>query len=301
MVIGFGNQGKKRARVLGDRLIATIDPFSDLADYASILEALHEVEFSKAFVCVPDSEKSAIIDQLIDRSIHILVEKPLNLELTSLQSIQAKASEKRVAIYTAYNHRFEPAIRKVKSILDSGVIGSVYSSSMYYGNGTAALVRESPWRDHKSGVIWDLGSHLLDLHNFLFNESIFTEFRLVGCHRHENQSPDHALICGEGSFPMYLEMSLCSWRNSFKVDIVGSEGSVHVDSLCKWGPSTVTLNRRLRPSGKPPCERWIWEQNDPTWQLENDYFLAMCDDLDRYRSQLDTDIAIANCFSRLDL
>ena len=33
---------------------------------------------------------------------------------------------------------------------------------MFYGNGTARLVRDSAWRDQGAGVLPDLGSHLLD-------------------------------------------------------------------------------------------------------------------------------------------
>ena len=33
---------------------------------------------------------------------------------------------------------------------------------MFYGNGTSLLVKSSPWRDKGSGVILDIGSHLLD-------------------------------------------------------------------------------------------------------------------------------------------
>ena len=36
-------------------------------------------------------------------------------------------------------------------------------------------------------------------------------------------------------------MTLLSWRNHFTCDIFAENGSAHIESLCKWGPSTFTL------------------------------------------------------------
>ena len=32
-----------------------------------------------------------------------------------------------------------------------------------------------------------------------------------------------------------LISSLCSWRNTFKADIIFEKGSLHIDNLVKWG------------------------------------------------------------------
>ena len=40
------------------------------------------------------------------------------------------------------------------------------------------------------------------------------------------------------------------WRNTFKCDLIFEKGSIHVDSLCKWGPK-FTIRHRKFPSGKP--------------------------------------------------
>ncbi len=35
-------------------------------------------------------------------------------------------------------------------------------------------------------------------------------------------------------------MTLLMWRNHFTCDILAENGSAHIESLCKWGPSTFT-------------------------------------------------------------
>ena len=63
-------------------------------------------------------------------------------------------------------------------------------------------------------------------------------------------------------------MTLLSWRNHFTCDIFAEKGSAHIESLCKWGPSTFTRRTRVRPSGRPPEEAVTLVQDDPTWAAE---------------------------------
>jgi hypothetical protein len=75
-----------------------------------------------------------------------------------------------------------------------------------------------------------------------------------------------------GSPVLEFEGTMVSWRNTFTLDIFGEHGSVHVFCLCKWGPSTFTLRKRVRPSGRPEEQVETIEMSDPTWALEYDYF-----------------------------
>ena len=78
------------------------------------------------------------------------------------------------------------------------------------------------------------------------------KFCLNSLHCHENISPDHAIISSEKNIPrIELEMTLCMWRNHFTCDVIAEKGSAHIESLCKWGPSTFTHRKRIFPSGRP--------------------------------------------------
>ena len=88
-----------------------------------------------------------------------------------------------------------------------------------------------------------------------------------------NLSPDHVIISSESPLPrIELEMTLCMWRNHFTCDIIGSEGSAHIESLCKWGPSKFTHRRRVFPAGKPLETEIVQSMDDPTWKLEYENF-----------------------------
>src|SRR4029077_19523788 len=73
-----------------------------------------------------------------------------------------------------------------------------------------------------------------------------------------------------------LEMTLLNWRNHFTCDLFAENGSAHIQSLCKWGPSSFTFRRRVLPSGRPPEETITLAQDDPTWDIEYAHFKSLC-------------------------
>jgi hypothetical protein len=73
-----------------------------------------------------------------------------------------------------------------------------------------------------------------------------------------------------------MEVALLSWRNHFYCDIFAENGSAHIESLCKWGPSTFTVRERKLPSGRPDEESVTLVQPDPTWDMEYQHFKTLC-------------------------
>ena len=281
IVVGMGIQGKKRLAIAGKDAVGTVDPVG-AAQFKNIQDVPIN-SYDAALVCTPDGAKFEILEYLASNKKHALVEKPL---LTSnpdeITKIANLAEKNRVTMYTAYNHRFEPHIMRMKETIDSGKLGKIYMARFFYGNGTARDVRNSVWRDKGMGVLPDLGSHLLDMGLFLFGEvpSLETsEFKPWSFDCFENKSLDHFLFGSaktDSAPQLTFEATLLSYRNSFFADVYGENGSAHINCLCKWGPSIFTYRKRVLPSGKPDQEHHTLECADPTWAIEYDYFKNLC-------------------------
>ena len=275
VIVGVGVQGRKRRAVAGADVVATVDPVAPDAKYRA-LEDVPLDDYEAALVCTPDRAKLAALAYLLSHGKHVLVEKPLLADdAASLHGLANLASQSNVACYTAYNHRFEPHVRRLKEVLDAGRLGNVYLARLFYGNGTARDVQRSAWRDQGAGVLTDLGSHLLDLTLFLFGtrEGPFVPW---GAYRFENRAYDHCSFGFTGRPAFEYQVSLVSWRNTFSIDVVGEKGSAHVHGLCKWGPSTLTVRKRVLPSGRPDEEVKTITGPDPTWELEYAHFKQLC-------------------------
>jgi len=272
IVAGLGVQGYKRRKYAGKDFVASVDPVNQEAEYRNIEEVPLD-SYDAVLACIPDEPKITLLRYALFHGKHVLVEKPLwasgNEEITELELL---AKAKNTLCYTAYNHRFEPHFIHMRDLIASGKLGKIYSCRMFYGNGTARLVRDSLWRDQGDGVLPDLGSHLLDTCRFWFGNEL-GEFNLTAAHRFENLAPDHIIISSEENKPRFeLEMTLCMWRNHFTCDILAEKGTAHIESLCKWGPTTFSYRTRILPSGRPPETSVTLVQEDPTWEAEYNHF-----------------------------
>ena len=275
VVVGLGIQGKKRKAIAGDEVVACVDVTATGVDYKTIDEVPLS-SYDAALVCTPDQEKLDILRYLLSHRKHVLVEKPLLAESEEeLRELLKLSRSTHTACYTAYNHRFEPNLVRLKETLDSGVLGGIYLARIFYGNGTARDVKNSIWRDQGIGVLSDIGSHLLDIMLFFFG-SFDSKFEMWSYDTFENRACDHVLFGSRGKPVLEMEATLLSWRNTFNMDLYGERGSAHVDCLCKWGPSTFTTRTRVLPSGRPREEVQTIESPDPTWEIEYRYFKDLC-------------------------
>ena len=279
IVVGYGVQGRKRKAAAGSDCVAVVDPVAPDVGYRTV-EEVPLGDYDAALVCTPDEPKLRLLSYLLGHGKHVLVEKPLLAgDDADLAGLEQLARANRAVCYTAYNHRFEPHFIRMKELLASGALGRVYALRMFYGNGTARLVRDSAWRDHGAGVLPDLGSHLLDTLQFWFPDAPRWQYRLRLVRANENRSFDHVVVDAvpsDAAPAVQLEMTLLMWRNHFTADVLAENGSAHIESLCKWGPTTFTHRVRVLPSGRPPEHAVTLVQDDPTWALEYAHFIGLC-------------------------
>jgi predicted dehydrogenase len=296
IVVGMGVQGKKRKVILGKKFVYSVDKFIK-SDFKKLSDVPKD-HYDTVFVCVPDKEKTNIVNYCIDNKKHILVEKPfLSKNNKIFKNFQKRAIRKKIVFYTAYNHRFEPIIVKMMDLIKSKKLGKIYKCRMFYGNGTSMLVKKSKWRDKGKGVLTDIGSHLIDICFYWFGTKI-NSLKIVELNRFENKAPDHAIVSFKiKKIKFELEMTLCMWKNSFTCDVLASKGSAHLNSLCKWGQNSLIYRKRKYPSGLPYEKKYSFKKGDPTWKSEFLYFKNLIKK--NSKTDLKKDRLINNCFLKL--
>lgn len=269
IVVGLGVQGKKRIEILGENIVSTVDKYNT-AQYKSIADVPTNI-YTTVFNCVPDDDKLSIIEYCILNSKNIMVEKPLILRENQFKNLENRCNEAGILLTTAYNHRFEPHIYNTKQLLEKERIGKILGIRIFYGNGTAHLVRNTKWKNEGLGVGIDLGSHLMDLLMYFFGKQDF-DFNSRSW-SYITDCPDRVVILGNfGQISVNMEMTYLSWKNTFELEIYGDEGTIKINSLCKWSESILYLSKRVHPSGIPEQTQTVASKGDTTWALEIDNF-----------------------------
>lgn len=293
LIIGYGVQGKKRIKYLKDKSII-LDNKNKLSDFNSISQ-INLKKITHAYVCTPESYKFFYIKKLLQNNIKVLIEKPLSLTKKQFREISSLIKKNSVCLYTAYNHRFEPHLITVKNELKKKTIGKIYKVNLYYGNGTARLWKND-WRENKkNSILHDLGVHLIDTFNFWFGYTP-KKYKVDVKLKNELKCYDYISFSSRKNISVTFTTSIINWRNHFQADIIGSKGSIHVECLCKWGPSKLTIRKRKFPSGKPSEKIKIIRSEDPTWRMEEDYFRKLKNSKD---SNLKNDIIYSKILNEI--
>jgi len=131
VVVGLGNIGQRRRALLGERCVATADPFNEAAEYRSVRDVPTDA-YDAAVLAIPDDDKIALVTYLLEHGKHVLVEKPLPLpDEETARRLELLARERGLALYTAYNHRFEPMLSALWEQVESGTIGEIYHGRLF--------------------------------------------------------------------------------------------------------------------------------------------------------------------------
>ncbi len=106
---------------------------------------------------------------------HIICEKPLARNAAEAKKMLDAVTSAGVKHMCAFNYRFVPAIRQAKLLLDEGALGEIYHfRARYLQEWIADPEFAMVWRLVKevcgSGVLGDLGAHIIDLGRFLIGE-----------------------------------------------------------------------------------------------------------------------------------
>lgn len=171
-IIGVGNMGKNHARIYSK--IADLVAISDVAEkrgreiaakyhaifYKDYKQMLREQKLEAVSVVVPTLFHKDVVADCLKRSIPTLVEKPIAGNLSDASKMFRLSRKNRTLLMIGHVERFNPAIIKLKKIIDEDKLGKIISL-------LAIRVGISPPNPDASDVALDLGIHDIDIFNFL--------------------------------------------------------------------------------------------------------------------------------------
>ena len=108
----------------------------------------------------------------------MICEKPLAAAVQEAKELYEYAQKKKVKSFCGFNYRFVPAVLLAKQLIDSGVMGRVYSFNGVYLQDVGAYedtAYEKLWYadgPKASGVSYGIGGHLIDIARFLVGEIV---------------------------------------------------------------------------------------------------------------------------------
>ena len=201
------------------------------------LEEFLVLNLNGIIVSNPTSLHVKTILSLASLNIPIFVEKPIASEIKELTQL---ANFNKNLITVGYCLRYHPIIRKVKSLLDSNVIGDVFQSRIQVGQ---YLPSWHPYTDYRKEYFSrkDLGggairtlSHELDLLVFFFKEPEKVHSLTDKISDLEIDVDDYSIIIAKyKTMVARVELDFFSLNINREGSIYGKKGEIHYDVINK--------------------------------------------------------------------
>lgn len=268
-IIGFGLSGRVfHAPFIhvhpGFRLKSVVERNSSssgtIYPYIQVVSNYHQViddpEIELVVVAVPNVLHYQMVKDSLEAGKHVVVEKPFtptSAEGLGLIEISEKTGKK---IFVYHNRRWDGDFKTLKKIKDQKLVGEFREYEAHFDRFTPTRTRAA-WRDEPnpaSGVLFDLGPHLIDQALTLFGlpAEIYADIR----YQRENSKVDDyfQIELYYESFKAILKAGVFVKEGGPRYILHGSKGS-----FVKYGidPQEALLKKGMMPVGED------WGAEDP--------------------------------------
>lgn len=150
--------------------------------YTDYEKLLAEGRPDAVHICLPHYLHSKVAIAAFERGIHVLTEKPMDIDLHSAERAALCADKNGVKFGVIMQCRYNDSVQLVKQALDSGKLGKIVSarSTLTWAR-PDSYYAESDWKGtwdkEGGGVIIDQAIHSIDLVNWL----VQSEPEVVSC------------------------------------------------------------------------------------------------------------------------
>ncbi len=235
-VIGTGNMGKHHARVYSE--LGCLSAVSDMDQgksrdigerfgcrhYSDHNEMLEKEDLDCVSICVPTVYHRAIALDCIAKGVHVLVEKPISNTVESAREMIDSARARGVKLGVGHIERFNPAVMKLKEIIDSGELGKVNTI-------IARRVGAFPPQIKDANVVIDLAVHDIDIFNLILGKRPQSGYAVGGRALINNREDFADILFDYGSVSAFIEANWITPVKIRKLSITGSEGYAELNYI----------------------------------------------------------------------
>jgi 2-desacetyl-2-hydroxyethyl bacteriochlorophyllide A dehydrogenase len=142
---------------------------------ASLEEALDRTRVDAVFLSVPHDLHAPLAIRAAEAGLHVVVEKPLAVDLPAAEEIAAAATEAGVALSVCFSYRYYPTVQAARALVKAGALGPLRGVTVLfhadkppsYWSGGFSGRAASGWRASRSraggGVLIMNLAHYVDL------------------------------------------------------------------------------------------------------------------------------------------
>ena len=149
--------------------VAVAEEFGFEKAYLSFEEMLLDPSVDVIDICTPNIYHYDMIKAAFASGKHVYCEKPLCESYERSREIAELAKSSGSICSIVFNNRHLAAVKRAKQMIDGGLLGRIVSFNFEYLHDSCTFPDKAPgWKQNadicgEGGVLFDLGSHIIDL------------------------------------------------------------------------------------------------------------------------------------------
>jgi UDP-N-acetylglucosamine 3-dehydrogenase len=236
-VIGTGAMGQNHVRIYSEMDGVKLAGISDVDQnrveaMASQFKTKPFTDYKKMFaegldavsVVVPTKLHKQVVLDALDAGIHVLVEKPIADSVENADLMIEAARKAGKVLMVGHIERFNPAVIKLKEIIQSGTLGKIVSIS------TKRVGPYNP-RIRDVGVVLDIGVHDIDIISYLYGKKINSVYAIAGADIHSFEDHASIILRMDHNFAGVVETNWLTPHKVRQLTAIGVKGVAYLDYI----------------------------------------------------------------------
>ena len=243
-----------------ENIKAAKQDFPDASVVSEFSDILEDPAVDLIIVLLPNQLHYKFAKAALEAGKNVLVEKPFTTKTSEAEELIELARQKDLILSVNHNRRWDSDARTVRKLLKNRILGEVVEYEANFDRFRDKV--KTGWKEDPenpgSGILYDLGSHLIDQALTLFGtpKEVFAD---IGIHRKDAKVPDNFhLLLFYPHTRVILRAGILVKEKGPTIRINGSKGS-----FVKYG---VDPQEEALKNGEKPKDHPDWgKESRETW------------------------------------
>jgi UDP-N-acetylglucosamine 3-dehydrogenase len=236
-VIGTGAMGQNHLRIYSEMEGVELAGISDIDQkrvefMATQFKTKAFTDYKKMFlegldavsIVVPTKLHKQVALDALDAGMQVLVEKPIADTTENAEMMIEAAKKAGKVLMIGHIERFNPAVIRLKEIINSGILGKIVSIS------TKRVGPYNP-RIRDVGVILDIGVHDIDIIAYLYGKKINSVYAIAGANIHSFEDHASIILRMDHNFAGVVETNWLTPHKVRQLTAIGVKGVAYLDYI----------------------------------------------------------------------
>ncbi|MFZ5754203.1 MAG: Gfo/Idh/MocA family protein [Bacillota bacterium] len=249
-LIGVSSRNYNNVKAIADKY--------DAIAYTDYNQLLSNPNIDAVSIAVPPNIQKEMAIKALVAGKHVLLEKPIATNIEDAYAIAETAVKYNRKVMVGYIERFNPSLRRVKSILKNGHIGNVFKVS---SRRSSRLLGKPEWCFTEVGMMTHIVGHDVDILKWMLDDKVERVYAESGSfvRNREGQDDNICLLLrfrnggiGVIEESWSLPSTFPTEENDTRIDIFGTKGVMKVNNL----EQTISLCNEEKGWQYPGILRW---------------------------------------------